>query len=113
MFQPSSSSPPYLDSSKRKRSDEQQTTLKLESEKHGRSIFNFGILVTKAISTDAKICPMKAMKIMTWNTRVLENPHGIHTLRDLVRKEGPDLVISQEKKMETRVMETKNILSWF
>lgn len=46
---------------------------------------------------------------MAWNIRGVGNSRGIQTLRDLVRKEEPNIVFLQETKLKVRVMEGKNL----
>lgn len=40
-----------------------------------------------------------------WNTHELRNHYGIHTFRDLVMKEAPDLMFLQEIRIQAWVME--------
>lgn len=47
------------------------------------------------------------MKILSWNILELGNPLGIRFLQDLILKEGPDIVFSQEIKTLARAMENK------
>lgn len=45
------------------------------------------------------------MKILSWNVRGLGNPQGIRTLRDVIVKEGPDILFFQETRLKTQAVE--------
>lgn len=45
------------------------------------------------------------MKILSWNSRGLENPQGIQALRDLVKKKVPKIMFIQETKLADKRME--------
>ncbi|XP_042950313.1 uncharacterized protein LOC122282426 [Carya illinoinensis] len=45
------------------------------------------------------------MKTICWNSRGLGNPSGIRALRDLIAREGPDLLFLQETKLSTKGMD--------
>lgn len=43
------------------------------------------------------------MQILNWNACGLGNPRGIWTLRDLIKKEAPDIVFLQETRLKVKV----------
>ncbi|XP_042974662.1 uncharacterized protein LOC122306298 [Carya illinoinensis] len=45
------------------------------------------------------------MKTISWNSRGLGNPRGVRTLRDLVRREDPEVLFLMETKMSSWQME--------
>lgn len=45
------------------------------------------------------------MKILSWNTRGLGNPRGIRTLRELIKKEDPNVLFIQETRLIAHAME--------
>ncbi|XP_042965942.1 uncharacterized protein LOC122299620 [Carya illinoinensis] len=45
------------------------------------------------------------MKTLSWNSRGLGNPRGIRNLRDLVRKEDPDILFIQETRLRVSEMD--------
>ncbi|XP_042944657.1 uncharacterized protein LOC122278542 [Carya illinoinensis] len=45
------------------------------------------------------------MKTLSWNSRGLGNPRGIQNLRDLVRKEDPDILFIQETRLRVSEMD--------
>ncbi|KAF5458653.1 hypothetical protein F2P56_022666 [Juglans regia] len=45
------------------------------------------------------------MILLSWNSRRLGNPLGIRVLRDLIQREGPDIVFLQETRLQGKVME--------
>ncbi|XP_042942789.1 uncharacterized protein LOC122276973 [Carya illinoinensis] len=50
---------------------------------------------------------------MSWNSRRLGNPRGIRTLRDLVRREAPDVVFVMETRSSTARMEVLKVQMGF
>lgn len=48
---------------------------------------------------------LREMKILSWNSCGLGNPLGFQALRDIVKKEDPNIVFLQETKLKVRQME--------